>query len=143
MRDERGASAVEFGLVAGLLVLLIALTGPLAAALAEQLKLGRTAGRTVRFATEAPDRKRYDCFGNRVARRPTAAEVVAEALCTHYGTGAPAPSFTVSVNPEPRAAAPGQPVEVAVSNVVDLGPIGDLLGKPELTLTARAVSLRE
>lgn len=141
--NEKGAAAVEFGLVAGLLVVLIALTGPLAGALAEQLKLGRTAGRAVRFATEAPDRKRYDCAGNRVARRPTAAEVVAEATCAHYGGATPGPSFAVTVSSEPRAAAPGQPIEVTVSNSVDLGPLGDLLGKPELTLTARAVSLRE
>ncbi len=149
-RKQNGAAAVELALFMLLLVCVLVLTAPLALILKEQLKLGRTAGRTVRFASATPDTARRDCAGARLARRPSTAQVVSEASCSHFGTGSVPAAFSVSVSPQPNSAAPGTQITVTVSNQVSLGPLGGLLSIVGIdesysspTLSATAVSVEE
>lgn len=141
--SERGAAALEFALVGTVVLVLVALAGPLGGALLEQLRLGRTAGRTVRFATTVlPDGQQL-CDGSTTGYRPSAAEVATEAACAHYAAASAGPSFGVSVDPEPRAARSGEVVTVEITNRVDLGPLGAWLGRPTLQLTATASATEE
>lgn len=144
-RDERGAAAVEMALFAFLLVALLGVVGPLIVAIQEQVALGRAAGSAARFATSTPDRKRTDCDGNGMGRdrRPNSAQVVREAECVRFGSEAPASGFSVTVSGDPASASPGDEISVTVSNTVDLGPLGSLLGRDEVTLSATSIGIEE
>ncbi|HVF54248.1 MAG TPA: hypothetical protein VNC78_11695, partial [Actinomycetota bacterium] len=97
-----------------------------------------------------PDSVRRTCSGVRLARRPSVANVVEEAGCTHFGTGPASPDFSVAVSAAPSSLAPGAQVSVTVSNQVDLGLTGLLLSVVGIdesyaspTLSATAVAIEE
>ncbi len=149
-RRQEGAAAVELAIFTVLLMCILAIAAPLALILKEQLMLGRTAGRSARFASATPDTARHSCSGVRLARRPATADVVSEARCSHFGSGPVPPAFSVSVTPPPDSAVPGTQITVTVTNQVTLGPIGGLLSAIGVnesyanpTLSATAVSIEE
>lgn len=141
-RDERGAAAVEMAILTLLLVALLGVVGPLMVAIQEQVRLGRTSGAAVRFATATPDRRRSDCDGAPTAnyRRPSVAQVVREAECVRFGSDTPDGAFSVTVVP---AAQIGDEVRVTVSNTVGLGPLGEFLGRGSVTLTSTSIGIQE
>ncbi|MGH2767830.1 MAG: hypothetical protein ACRDIF_02615 [Actinomycetota bacterium] len=145
MRDDSGVAAVELALVFTLLVSLLALSAPLILAFGERLRLGRAAGQAARFATSAPDRPRFGSAG----RRPTSAEVAAEAIRAYQATGSSSAGITVSVSANPADALPGDQILVTLKKSVDLGPFGFILRLLNLTnrqtavMTARAVAREE
>jgi Flp pilus assembly protein TadG len=142
--EDRGAAAVELAVVLVCLLVMMLFTAPLALAMRERLRLERVAGGSVRFATAVPDRLRYGS----AQRRPTTAEVVAEARRAWAAEGSDPSNLTVSVSRSPSSARPGDLIEVSIATTVDLGPFGSILalvGNPTTTvnMTARAVGRQE
>lgn len=129
----RGIAATELALTLTVVFGVLALLLPLPLALREKLRLERAAGSTVRFATATLDVRRPGTAG----RRPSVAEVQAEALAVLGISGTVPDGFTVSVSPDPRTARPGTRITVVLSNTVDLGPLGFVLDVAGITTTKR------
>lgn len=144
---ERGAAAVEMALFMLLLTALLAIVWPVISMLVEQVKLGRTAGAAVEFATSVPDQKRRACGGEQLAQRaPSATAVEEEARCAHFGSpDGGIGDLLVTVSPDPASAStvPGDRITVELERTVSLGPIGRLFDRPEVTLHTTTVGVKE
>jgi Flp pilus assembly protein TadG len=126
-RDERGAAAVELGMLLALMVLIAAFIYPLGQAFYEKIRLGRAGGDAIRFATAAPNTPAYGSTG----RRPTVAEIQAEAVRAYTeagGSGVTTSDVTVT-----GTRRPGDTVTVQITKTVDLGPLGSLLSAMHVT----------
>lgn len=145
MSSDRGAAALELGIVLTVLLAIMSLTAPLAELMQRKISLERVAGSTARFATAYVANVRYGIAG----QRPTVSEVVAKAQEDWAAVESPLSPLTVSVSGNPSTARPGDQVEVTVSNTVDLGPFGILLkfvniaDDTTVTVTAKAVGRQE
>ncbi len=146
-RREDGAAALEMALFALVLMAMLAVVWPLISAMVEQVKLGRTAGTAVAFATSVPDQRRRACDGEQLFKRsPSTADVEAEARCAHFGTpDGGSGDMTVSISPDPSDSStlPGDEVRVEVERTISLGPIGSFFDRPTVTLHATAVGVKE
>jgi Flp pilus assembly protein TadG len=147
MRRERGAAAVEMALFILLLTALLAIVWPAVGAMIEQVKLGRSAGTAAAFATSVPDQKRRACGGAQLLKRsPSAEDVEAEARCARFGTpDGGVGDMVVTVSPDPASATtrPGDKVSVTVERTISLGPLGALFDRPDVTLHATVVRVKE
>lgn len=147
MRRQEGAAAVEMAIFMLLLMALLAVVWPLIGAMIEQVKLGRSAGTAVSFATSVPDQKRRACNGEQLAKRsPSAEDVEAEARCARFGDpDGGLGDMDVIVSPDPAAPTtlPGDEVRVTLERTISLGPIGIFFDRPEVTLHATAVGVKE
>jgi Flp pilus assembly protein TadG len=147
MRRERGAAAVEMAIFMLVLMALLAIVWPLIGAVTEQVKLGRSAGAAAAFATSVPDQRRRSCTGEQLAKRsPSAENVEAEARCARFGVAdGGLGDMDVTVSPDPSAAStlPGTEVRVTLERTVSLGPIGVFFDRPDVTLHATVVGVKE
>lgn len=147
MGRQRGAAAVEMALFVLVLTVLLAIVWPLVGAMIEQVKLGRSAGTAAAFATSVPDQKRRACNGVQLQQRsPSAEDVEAEARCARFGTpdgGVGVMDVTVSPDPASATTLPGDNVTVTVERTISLGPLGALFDRPDVTLHATVVRVKE
>lgn len=147
MRKERGAAAVEMALFVLVLTVLLAIVWPLVGAMIEQVKLGRSAGAAAAFATSVPDQKRRACNGTQLQKRsPSTEDVEAEARCARFGApDGGVGDMVVTVSPDPASATtlPGDEVRVTVERAISLGPLGAFFDRPDVTLHATVVRVKE
>ena len=126
-QDQRGAAAVELGVLLAVMVLVAAFIYPLGQALYEKIRLGRASGDAIRFATAAPNTPAYGSTG----RRPTVTEIQAEAVRAYTAAGGSGVTpADVAVTGTRR---PGDTVTVRITKTVDLGPLGSLLSAMHVT----------
>lgn len=134
-RSDSGVATVEFALLLGVLLGLIALAWPLGSTFASKLTLDRAMNDVVRYATAAPNVPAYDPDGTATTRRPTCDEVTHEvyrALGIANNTTAQA-QYTIPAFTCPDNLAPGQTFSITVTKTSDLGPLGDLLSMAGIT----------
>lgn len=143
-RDQRGAAALELGLMLGVLCLVMLLLAPLPYAMLAKIKLERAAGQAARFASQTPDRSRPGLPAGQ--RRPTSAEVALEAVGSYNGPGTPTAVSVVTTNPAcPRNKA----ATVTMQTSVDLGPfagfykIVGITPTSSMTLSASSTNCQE
>jgi Flp pilus assembly protein TadG len=141
---ERGAAAVELGLLILPLLGLLLIIAPLPFAMLDKVRLERAAGQAARFATMEPDRDRPGVASGRL--RPTTAEVVAEAERSYSGSGA----LTVRVTSHAAARCPRRlATEVQLDTQVDLGAFAFIhralrtAPRGSIALTASATNCQE
>jgi Flp pilus assembly protein TadG len=126
-RDDRGAAAVELGVLLGLMVLVAAVMYPIGQAFYEKMRIGRASGDAIRFATAAPNSPAYGSTG----RRPTVDEIKAEAIRAYTAAGGSGVTpADVQVTGTRR---PGDTVTVRITKTVDLGPLGSVLSAVHVT----------
>ena len=142
-RGDRGAAAVELGMLLSLMVLVAAFLFPIGQAFYEKIRIGRASGDAVRFATAAPNSPATGSSG----RRPTVAEIQAEAIRAYTaagGTGITAADVQVI-----GTRRPGDTVTVRITKTVDFGPLGTFLSavhvtqSREMTITVNASGREE
>jgi Flp pilus assembly protein TadG len=143
--DDSGVAAVEFALIFGLLLSVVALIWPLGEALLQKMRLDRAMSDVIRYATATPDSPEYDPDGSITnpvgSRRPNCTQVSNEFYraasipnpAPGYTVSNPAPGYTVSIPTCPSDMRPGQTVTITVTKTVDLGPLGDLLSFAGIT----------
>lgn len=121
-QGDDGTAAVEFGLVATVLVLLLAIAAPLGGLLGAHVETGRAAAEGLRFATKVqsnPDSPHgYPACPD---MRRVSTEQVAERVAESLGTD----DVTVTTVPDELCeAAPGEVVAVRVRRPHDMGLAG-------------------
>jgi Flp pilus assembly protein TadG len=124
---DRGAAAVELGMVLTVMVLVAVVVYPLGRAFYEKIRIGRATGDAIRFATAAPNRPAYGSSG----RRPTVDEIKAEAVRAYVaagGTGITTADVQVS-----GTRRPGDTVTVRITKRVTFGPLGSFLSAVHVT----------
>jgi hypothetical protein len=131
-RRDDGLVVVEFALVFGLLVLVLALVWPLGQAFMQKLSIDRSLNDVIRYATATPNVASYDPDDPPGGRRPTCTQVEHE-FFRSYGIANDSPGYTVDVPTCPSASAPGTTITVSVTKTVNLGPLGDLLNLAGIT----------
>lgn len=132
-RLDEGVATVEFGLLLGLMLLLVALVWPLGNAFMQKMRLDRATTDVIRYATATPNTPAYDPDGGAVSRRPTCAEVEQE-FYRAYGIGSESKSdFTISIPVCPNDLTSGQTVTVQITKTANLGPFGSLLNVAGIT----------
>jgi Flp pilus assembly protein TadG len=124
---DRGAAAVELGVLLGVMLMIAVFLFPLGQAFVEKIRLGRASGDALRFATAAPNTPAYGSSG----RRPTADDVKAEAVRAYQAQGGT--GITTNDVDVTTAANAGGTVVVRVTKNVDLGPLGSFLNAVHLT----------
>lgn len=129
---DDGLVVVEFALVFGLLVLVLALVWPLGQAYVQKMSVDRALNDVIRYATATPNVPSYDPDDPPGGRRPTCAQVQHE-FFRAYGIANNSPGYTVTVPTCPSASAPGTTITVTVTKTVNLGPVGDLLSLAGIT----------
>ncbi|HEX3705356.1 MAG TPA: TadE/TadG family type IV pilus assembly protein [Mycobacteriales bacterium] len=134
---ESGAAAVEFALIFGLLLSVVALIWPLGSALVQKMQLDRTMSDVIRYATATPDSPEYDPDGNldnpTNSRRPTCAQVTKEFYRAAGISSSDQSGYTITIPTCPSAMESGQTVTITVSKTASLGPLGDLLSIAGIT----------
>ena len=126
-RDERGAAAVELGMLIGLMTLVAVLLYPVGQAFYEKIRIGRAGGDAIRFATAAPNSPAYGSTG----RRPTTDEIKAEAIRAYTAAGGS--GLTTADVQVVGTRRPGDTVTVRITKSVDLGPLGAFLSAVHAT----------
>jgi len=121
--DERGVAALELGLMLTALFLVAVLLAPIPYAMVAKTRLERAAGRAARFATQVPDRSRPGLPAGQ--RRPTVAEVAAEAAAAYGGPGTLGPAVVTFASGDPTCPRT-RSATVAMTATVDLGPFSGL-----------------
>lgn len=133
---DSGVAAVEFALIFGLLLSVVALIWPLGEALLQKMQLDRAMSDVIRYATATPNSPEYDPNGvinnPSNSRRPTCTQVINE-FYRAAGAKASDPGYTITVPTCPSAMQSGQTVTITVSKTVGLGPLGDLLSIAGIT----------
>jgi Flp pilus assembly protein TadG len=131
---DAGVATIEFALLLGVLMVLIAMAWPLGSAFYQKMALDRAMNDTIRYATATPNVPAYDPDGNPAdGRRPTCTQVQNE-FFRAYGVGAGQQSqYTVSIPACPNLLDAGQTVWITVTKHANLGPLGDLLGMAGIT----------
>jgi Flp pilus assembly protein TadG len=135
-RADSGVAALEFALIFGLLMSVVACVWPLGEALLQKMQLDRAMSDVIRYSTAAPDSPEYDPNGNldnpSGSRRPTCTQVSNE-FYRATGISNTTPGYTITIPTCPSNADSGQTVTVTVSKTVSLGPLGDLLSIAGIT----------
>jgi len=126
-RDDRGAAAVELGMVLSVMVLVAVFLYPIGQAFYEKIRIGRATGDTIRFATAAPNSPAYGSSG----RRPTTDEIKAEAVRAYTAAGGS--GITTADVHVVGTRRPGDTVTVSITKRVDLGPLGAFLSAVHAT----------
>jgi Flp pilus assembly protein TadG len=126
-RDDRGAAAVELGILLTVVLLVAALIYPLGVAFYEKIRLGRASGDAIRFATATPNTPAYGS----TARRPSTSEIEAEAIRAYSAAGGS--GLTASDVVVTGGRRPGDTVRIQMTKSVDLGPLGSLLSALNVT----------
>ena len=126
-RDDRGAAAVELGMLVGLMVMVAVFLYPIGQAFYEKIRLGRASGDAIRFATAAPNRPAYGSTG----RRPTTDEIKAEAVRAYAAAGGK--NLTTADVQVIGSRRPGDTVTVRITKTVDFGPLGTFLSAVHVT----------
>jgi Flp pilus assembly protein TadG len=131
---EDGVATIEFALLSGVLLLLIAMAWPLGSAFYQKMALDRAMNDAIRFATATPNVPAYDPDGNAAdGRRPTCSQVQNE-FFRAYGVGAGQQGdYTVTMPACPNLLDAGQTVSITVTKNANLGPLGDLLSMAGIT----------
>lgn len=139
--DDAGVAAVEFALLASILLSVVALVAPLGYLFFERVQLGRTAGDVVRFANSKPDNPRNG-GAVPVNARPSDGQVAAEVDRAYTGLGsARLARRTSALDPFCPTTRRGT---VTIETTVSLGPfLGLLTNDTTKTLTATATSCEE
>jgi Flp pilus assembly protein TadG len=150
---DSGIAAVEFSLIFGLLLSVVALVWPLGNALVQKMALDRAMSDVIRYATATPDSPEYDPDGTlnnpSGSRRPTCTQVTNEFYRAAGISSASHTGYTVTIPTCPSATAAGQTVTITVSKTASLGPLGDLLSiagithSSSVTVTAAASGREE
>ncbi len=133
--SESGVATVEFALLLGVLLGLVALAWPLGSTFASKLSLDRAMNDVVRYATASPNAPAYDPDGTATTRRPTCTEVTHElyrSLGIANDTTAQS-QYTIAPFTCPNNLAPGQTFSITVTKTSNLGPLGDLLSMAGIT----------
>jgi Flp pilus assembly protein TadG len=147
-RDE-GVATVEFALLLGVMLLLVALAWPLGNAFIQKMRLERTMSDVIRYSTATPDTPAYDPDDPIAGRRPTCAQVDDEFFRAYGVTGENRSDFSISIPSCPDSLDAGAPVTVTVNQTTNLGPLGDLLSiagithSSTITVTAAASGREE
>ncbi|HVT21310.1 MAG TPA: TadE/TadG family type IV pilus assembly protein [Mycobacteriales bacterium] len=136
-KDESGVAAVEFALVFGVVLLVVAIVFPIGELLLQKMALDRAMSDVIRYATATPNSPEYDPDGTidnpNHSRRPTCTQVINEFYRAANVDSDSRSSYTVSVPDCPSSRESGQPVTITVSKTVSLGPLGDLLSFAGIT----------
>ena len=128
-----GVATLEFALLLGVMMLLIAMTLPIGNAFLQKMRLDRATSDVIRYATATPNTPAYDPDGGADGRRPTCTQVTNE-FYRAYGLDGESPNdFTVSIPNCPSDLTPGQLVSFTVTKTANLGPLGDLLSAAGIT----------
>jgi Flp pilus assembly protein TadG len=162
-RRDAGVAAVEFALIFGLLLSLLALVFPLGELLLQKMALDRAMSDVIRYATTTADSPEPTANGTPgTTRRPDCAQIDQE-VASAYGNnavpsdfsqisiyGATAGNTPTNICPiGPDGLASGGTVAITVSKTVNLGPLGDLLSiagithNSSVTVTAAASGREE
>lgn len=120
-RNEQGIAVVEFSMVLPILLVFLALAGPLAKFGYDYMVVQRAASHGVRFASRADVNARS--ADGALVRRPSAGEVAAFVSNSSNGKVS---SADVTVQPNPRQALPGEVITVSVDYTVSYGPLADV-----------------
>lgn len=120
-RNEQGAAAVEFSMILPLLLVFIAMVGPLAKFGYDYMVVQRAASHGVRFASRADVNSRL--ADGTLVRRPSPSEVAAFVSDSSGGKIDPA---SVTVEPNPRQALPGEMITIGVGYTVSYGPLAGI-----------------
>ena len=126
-RRDRGAAAVELGMLLAVMAIIAAFLFPLGQAFVDKIRLGRATGDALRFATAAPNTPAYGSS----TRRPSVAEVKSEAVRAYRAEGGS--GVTTNDVDVTTAADPGGTVVVRITKTVDLGPLGSFLSAIHVT----------
>jgi hypothetical protein len=118
MRDDRGLSSLELGLVLPIVMLVLTVTVPVVQAGWSYLQLSRATAAGIRYATRADENARPSPSGT-LTRRPTPDEVGA---FVREAAG-PLSIGSIDVSPDPSGSLPGETITVAVTHEVSLGPL--------------------
>lgn len=124
---DRGAAAVELGVLLLLMVIAAVFLFPIGQALVERMRLNRATGDAIRFATAAPNTPAYGSSG----RRPSADEIKAEAVRAYEAAGGS--GLTTADIDVVTGRLPGDTVTVRLHKSVNLGPIGSFLSALDIT----------
>ena len=130
-RNERGAAAVELGVLLALMVLIAAFIYPLGQAYYEKIRLGRAGGDALRFATAAPNTPAYGSS----ARRPSVDDIKNEAVRAYEAAGGS--GITTDDVEVVGTRNPGDTVTVRITKTVELGPLGSVLTALNVTNSQR------
>jgi len=120
LRREDGASAVELAWVVPILLLVLTVAVPSLEAGWRYMSMSRAASAGIRYATRVDTHPRQSSVG--LTRRPTTTEVqdfVREAA-------SPLELDSVTVDPEPAGALPGEAITVTVTHGVSYGPLASV-----------------
>lgn len=120
LRDDRGVSALELGLMLPIMALVIAVAIPVISAGYRYMQLNRATAAGIRYASRVDTNPRNSSAG--LTRRPTTAEVVA------FVTDAASPltPTAVTVNPEPARSISGDLIEVRASDEINFGAVATI-----------------
>lgn len=135
-RDDRGAAAVELGVLLSLMLVVGSFIYPIGVLFYDKMRLGRAAGDAIRFATATPNTPAYGSSG----RRPSTSDIQAEAVRAYQaagGSGLTAGQISVTGN-----RVPGQTVSIQLSKDIDLGPLGSALSVLHIHPASYTVSVR-
>lgn len=128
---DRGAAAVELGVLLTVMFLVAALIYPLGLAFYEKIRLGRASGDAIRFATATPNTPAYGSSG----RRPSTSDIEAEAIRAYTAAGGS--GLTASDVVVTGTRRPGDTVRIQMKKDVDLGPLGSVLSALNVTSSQR------
>ncbi|MGH9155937.1 MAG: hypothetical protein ACRD1K_08935 [Acidimicrobiales bacterium] len=144
-RDQRGVAALELALMFTALCLLALLLAPVPYAMLAKIKLERAAGQAARFASQVPDRSRPGLPAGQ--RRPTTAEIAAEAVASYGGPGTLAPTvvtvFTESSCPRNKATTVAMETSVGLGVFAPLYRVSGLAPASTVTLSASVTNCQE
>lgn len=121
-RREEGAAAMELAIILPLLLVLMAFVAPLVKFGYDYMVVQRAAAHGVRFASRADINPQLRSDGS-LGRRPLAAEVKSFVADSSNGKVGAA---SVSVNPVPSLALPGEQITVTVDYPMSYGPLAEI-----------------
>jgi len=124
---DRGAAAVELGMLVGMMAMVALFLYPVGQAFYEKIRIGRASGDAIRFATAAPNRPAYGSSG----RRPSVDDIKAEAVRAYLATGGT--GMTTADVQVIGTRRPGDTVTVRITKTVDFGPLGKFLSAVHAT----------
>jgi len=122
MRGEEGASAVEFGLILPIMLVLLAFVAPIVKSGYEYMVLQRAVSHGVRYASRVDVNPRSDGAGG-LTRRPSPTEV--KQFVVDSAQPLEVALADITVNPNPRNVLPGAQIEVSAVYLMDYGVMAD------------------
>lgn len=122
LRREEGAAALELGLVLPVLIVLLAMIAPLIKFGYDYMIVQRAAAHGVRYASRADINPQIRADGS-LGRRPLPSEVASFVSDSSDGKVS---ASTVSVNPDPSKALPGEQIVVTIDYPMSYGPLAEV-----------------